>query len=201
MKKHKLITLSGLAGTGKSTIAKAIKKILDSTGNYSTVQIYSLASELKDIARRLGWDGTKVTDKGPYQGRPLLQLLGDIGRSQHPDFWVANLTDRMVLDLNGCPSKPLVIGLSRPHVDIEDPYPCVFIVDDVRFPNEYEAFADVVQFDHRHINLIRRGVSIDITHPSEEHQSYFINHSFNYALREGEPEDDALHLCKVMQCL
>lgn len=69
-----LIGLSGVAGAGKSTIAKAI-----------TRNVISFGTPIKKIAtQHFGWDGVK-----DIKGRRLLQVLGtESGRAYNTNIWI-----------------------------------------------------------------------------------------------------------------
>jgi hypothetical protein len=79
----KIITISGQAQHGKTSVAKYIKKYMESKGK--SVLIFNYADTLKFFAKEyFGWDGAK-DDKG----RSILQKIGtDIGRERNPNIWV-----------------------------------------------------------------------------------------------------------------
>jgi len=98
------IALCGRAGAGKSSIAKALKELYG-------FEIFSLADEVREIAKRLGYDVKK-----PYTPhvREILQVIGMTGRLLCENVWIEKLLEK--------------IG-NRQKV----------VVDDVRFKNEAEA--------------------------------------------------------------
>ena len=66
-----IIGLAGKAGSGKSTIAEILKKLLPGA------EITPFAMPVKQAARELGWNGVKDEN-----GRKILTMLGtDIGRN------------------------------------------------------------------------------------------------------------------------
>lgn len=116
-----IILLSGHARAGKDTVANILEK------NYSA-QVFAFADSIKDIARKMGWDGKK-----DERGRKLLQTLGtEVGRAYNENVWVnmciAEMKDYLALyNFTG--------------------FPKLFVVSDCRFPNEItrvkEEFPDV----------------------------------------------------------
>lgn len=112
-----VILLAGKAGSGKSFAASYLTELFKSTGKNTTRDAF--AKGIKDIARKyIGWDGTK-----DEKGRKLLQTLGtEVGREYNPDCWV----EYLIHHLENTPGYPYD----------------VIIIDDWRFPNEYEYFVD-----------------------------------------------------------
>lgn len=80
-----VLAFTGLAGAGKSTLAKMVSDKAIEAGIADCVLISPFAVPLKDFAIKLGWNGKK--DK---IGRRLLQLLGtEVGRDCiDPDIWL-----------------------------------------------------------------------------------------------------------------
>jgi hypothetical protein len=108
LSKQVVILISGKAGTGKTTTAKYLVKHLGKAG------IFPFADPLKAIARRMSWDGNKTE-----AGRRLLQGLGTLGREYNPFIWIKLSMDDALY--------------SAQDLDLD-----YIIVDDWRFPNEYE---------------------------------------------------------------
>lgn len=110
----KIILLSGKAESGKSSVAKILKRLFEVKG-YTSI-VVSFASYLKYICREYyGWDGKKSTN-----GREILQYVGtDVARKIEPDFWVNALWDFIRVF---CSTYDYVL------------------IDDVRFKNEAEFF-------------------------------------------------------------
>lgn len=105
-----IIGLTGRIGSGKSTIAKEIVKLVPNA------KVTSFAGPVKTIAKTVfGWDGAK-----DERGRRLLQVIGtDAGRAYNQDIWVHMMQTQLGLLL--AQGIPLVI------------------IDDLRFDNEAEA--------------------------------------------------------------
>lgn len=110
-----IIMLSGRAGVGKSTIAKHLHDYFEFHG--VGCYLVPLAYQVKKIAfENFGWDGKK-DDKG----RQLLINIGTVtGRQYDPDLWCKYVLKR--IESVRCFNDD------------------VFIIDDWRFPNEYEFF-------------------------------------------------------------
>jgi hypothetical protein len=81
----KLVLISGLAGSGKTTLANFMRTQLSS----ERVAVLSFADPIKVAANRVyHWDGKK--DK---KGRELLQDIGSIGRKYDKNIWVKKLNN------------------------------------------------------------------------------------------------------------
>lgn len=131
-RKTVIILVSGNAGSGKSTSAEILEKLLKNFEDI-TVFRYAFASPLKFIAKAyMGWDGNK-----DEKGRKLLQDLGKIGREYDIDIWVKHLLGQ--LNKN----SPML------------PFNFV-IVDDWRFSNELETLRRNSLFDVITIRLFGR---------------------------------------------
>ena len=89
-KKMKVIAISGKAESGKDTIAKEIKYLLEEQ-NYK-VMIIHFADVLKFVCRQyFDWDG----QKDDY-GRSLLQQVGtEMREKNNPNMWV-NITKELI---------------------------------------------------------------------------------------------------------
>lgn len=135
----KIIAFTGLAGCGKSTLARYLQLECDEIGKNSS--LLRFADPLKSFARRLGWDGRKDA-----KGRRLLQLLGtEIGRNCiDVDIWV----------------KRWKIEFKRVSQVAE-----LIIIDDLRFDNEART---VQELGGTIIKIIgREDVRTDKSHASE----------------------------------
>ena len=85
---RRLILISGKAQAGKNTFALGLDKYNE----------YSFASQLKDFAIKLGWNGCK-----DFHGRRFLQDLASTVREYNKDTWV-NIICR-TLENDGCPDQ------------------------------------------------------------------------------------------------
>lgn len=161
-----IIGLSGLAGAGKSEVAKILREV----GGFERV---AFAAPLKDMLAAVGfthdqlWGSDKEREIPEFgcSARHFMQTLGtDWGRAMiHPEIWV-KMWGRKV-DFMG-PNAPIV-------------------VDDVRFPNEVAAIkarGGVVWRIHR------SGLAAG-THASETHSldvdSVIVNDASLTFLREA----------------
>lgn len=117
-----IIGLCGKAGTGKDTAALS----LSSAMNYHDIDVWTFAiadpmraalhemllsipkaSELFDREHKeRHLTGLPGTDLSP---RRLLQEMGDMGRSLHPDFWIALLNLRVQKALSQSPSIAVIV--------------------------------------------------------------------------------------------
>ena len=109
----KIIMLSGKAGSGKDTFYK-----LSLPGNFDCER-FAFADYLKDVARSVGWDGTKEE-----KGRQLLIDLGSIVRKYNPNFWV----DIVIENIKFTALDFLFDGVS--------------IITDWRYQNEYDRMVE-----------------------------------------------------------
>jgi len=101
------IGLVGRAGAGKSTLASVLV-------NCYGFEKFSLADEVREIARKLGYDVRK-----PYsqQVREVLQIIGMTGRMLCEDIWIRKLLEK--------------IGNKQK-----------IVIDDIRFKNEVKALKE-----------------------------------------------------------
>jgi len=124
-----VVLLSGKAGAGKTYISNILQSKFEKMGLNSIRSAFAIG--IKEIATRyIGWDGIK-----DEKGRKLLQTLGtEVGRVYDPDCWIKYM-------------------LSKLENSSRYPYD-VIIVDDWRFPNEYEYFKDDPSFSVVKIRII-----------------------------------------------
>lgn len=159
------IGLAGTKGSGKTTIAKAMKEILegwDGKAEDEEIQILAFADPVRDMLERLdpfvgsdylawrrlntildlngGWEGVKTTLYYPYI-RELLQRMGtECVRSVDNDFWVNHMEARISDTTN------------------------MVIIQDVRFENEVDLISE---YGGVVVELIRDGVDTTDKHSSE----------------------------------
>lgn len=145
----KFIGLTGRAGAGKSTVAKALEDKLTSL-SYSPT-ILPMAGALKHLAAQLGWAGQKDPP-----GRKLLQDLGQTLREYDPLHWINAWDDQRRLIPNA-PNR-------------------VIIVDDVRHTNEFEHLSHSLRGTMIHVvtdrpiegvreHISERGINTDLCRP------------------------------------
>lgn len=158
----KIILISGKAESGKTTLADALKHILENDDR--KVVKMSYATTLKEYCKKyFGWDGTNEN-----KPRQLLQELG---------------TDIIRNKLN----KPL-FHAQRLAEDIEilwDKFDYV-VVDDCRFPNEYyylkAKFPEQVLFINvKRPNHISKLTTEQLNHETETALNNFTNYDFCYS--------------------
>jgi len=141
-----VILLSGKAGMGKTLAAKILKDCFISK-NLNVINS-SFATGVKEIAYKyIGWDGIK-----DEKGRKLLQILGtDVGRKYNPDCWVEYLLRTLENTSNF-------------------PYDVV-IIDDWRFPNEFEYFKDEPLYNVVKVKILSREIKTYLNHDCGNHIS------------------------------
>lgn len=132
-RKTTIVLISGLAGSGKTTLANLLKEQLDAIKDLRVVRM-SFASPIKFIAKlAFGWDGEK-----DERGRKLLQHLGEVGRDYNIDNWCEILLKN--LD------------------NSDEMFPPNFVlIDDWRFPNEFKFFSENPTLDTVVIRIFGRG--------------------------------------------
>ena len=132
-RKTVVVLISGLAGSGKTTLANLLKEQLDAIKDLRIVRM-SLAFPIKFVAKlAFGWDGEK-----DERGRKLLQCLGKVGRDYNIDKWCELLLK--TLDKS------------------DEMFPPNFVlIDDWRFPNEFKFFSENHTLDTVGIRIFGRG--------------------------------------------
>lgn len=116
--KTKIVLFSGKAGTGKTTSANILKKLVEQ--DFLLVDIDSFANGVKLEASRKGWDGKK-----DVSGRKFLQDVGREGREKDNNIWVNQVIERSI--------QPIPKD--------------VVIIDDWRYPNELQRLKNNKLFD------------------------------------------------------
>jgi hypothetical protein len=137
-----IIGFSGKLGSGKSYAAAYTQKVL--LQKYKRVSIIPFAGAVKRIAKdSFFWDGIKDA-----KGRRLLQVIGtEAGREYDTDMWI----------------KHMMAAIAK------NSFPDVVIIDDVRFPNEF----DYIRNSNGKIIRVTAGdiekhpLNIDLGHLSE----------------------------------
>ena len=131
--KLQIIGITGKAQAGKSTTASFLEQKIKDKG-YTPIR-HAFAKPLKEIANQIYPDmdfyNNKETVDFYYNRSPrqVLQILGtDIARSIYHNTWV-DMTERIILDLSA-------------KLTAEAP-PTVVIIDDIRFPNEYNMLSEL----------------------------------------------------------
>ena len=161
----RVVAISGKAESGKDTIAKEIKYLLEEQ-NYK-VMIIHFADVLKFVCRQyFDWDG----QKDDY-GRSLLQQVGtEMREKNNPNMWV-NITKELI---NG-------IGVEFDYV----------LVPDTRFKEEINMLNEY--FDCISVRVLRQDINSDgvasdhINHLTDEQRAHKSEcdldiHKFNYII-------------------
>ena len=161
----KVIAISGKAESGKDTVAKEIKRLLEEQ-NYK-VMIIHFADVLKFVCRQyFDWNG----EKDEY-GRTLLQQVGtEMREKNNPNMWV-NITKELI---NG-------IGVEFDYV----------LVPDTRFKEEINMLNEY--FDCISVRVLRQDINSDgvasdhINHLTDEQRAHKSEcdldiHKFNYII-------------------
>ena len=146
----RVIAISGKAESGKDTIAKEIKQLLEEQ-NYK-VMIIHFADVLKFVCRQyFDWDG----QKDDY-GRSLLQQVGtEMREKNNPNMWV-NIT------------KELIRGIG-----VEFDY---VLVPDTRFKEEIEMLNEY--FDCISVRVLRQDIDaygvtrVHVNHLTDEQRAH-----------------------------
>lgn len=142
----RVITISGKARSGKTTIANALKEKLELQG--MRVKIVNFADYLKMILKEYyGWNGEK-----DEKGRKLLQEVGtDIMRKNNENIWVR-----------------VIIELLKAFGDTVD----VVIIPDTRFKNEIVMLRDCPIIEGPFtVRVEREGDYSDLTEEQKRHPS------------------------------
>ena len=151
-KRVNLVLIGGKLTTGKTTSANYIQDTLTMKYPSLPIEHTAFAKPIKEIAYSVfHWDGQK-----DEKGRRLLQVIGtEAGREYNSNIWVEYLENY------------IVGGLFIPNI---------VLVDDWRFPNEKEYFANNIMFDLTTIR-INRNTGVEDSHSSEnsltEDKSYY----------------------------
>jgi len=114
------ILISGKAGVGKTTSANFMDQIIKEESITKSIRIVGFAKGVKYTATEMGWDGEK-----DLKGRKLLQDIGKAGREYDKDLWVKYLINM---------------------IETGVVYPDIILVDDWRFPNEYEFIKNITYY-------------------------------------------------------
>jgi len=143
----------------------------------SVVEYLVRGGATQELAEQLVEDGNLKERVIPGLGvsvRQILQTFGSAGRAVHPDFWV----------------RQAVSQIER-HFQVGTPV----VVDDMRFPNEYEALIDLGGYPVR----VNRPGSLPYTaHPSEGLLEQYPMFRLDNAGSLGQLRNTAEHLPELL---
>jgi chloramphenicol 3-O-phosphotransferase len=138
-----IILISGKIGAGKTTLAQYLLESFKEK-DFNHIKITSFARAVKSIASTcFFWDGQK-----DERGRKLLQDIGRAGRNYDKDIW-ANI---------------LIEDIYR---DDGTYFPDAIIIDDWRFPNEFNRIIEAFKVNVIKVRVIRSKGSVDNNDISE----------------------------------
>jgi hypothetical protein len=164
-----LIGISGKAGHGKDSVAKAIEQCFIDDGTKMEILTIKFADKLKDITAELldineffmedqVAKNKELHHMGGITARKALQFMGtEIGRNIYEDIWVYHY----LKDVGR------FFALSNMAAN------CICLTTDVRFENEYKAIKNykskLWKVKKVLVRVVRPGFSYDIdnNHPSE----------------------------------
>lgn len=179
----KIIGLAGRAGTGKTTLARAMSKLLSAQERNNSC-VRSFADPIKVMSNNLwqflGHEGAPNKTDLMYKNvsvRKVMQTLGTEWGREHlgPDIWVDCMRVRA--------ERARKNGVTH------------FIIDDVRFPNEVEM---IQSLDGTVVALARNGYEPEASrHASEDF--YAVVHMPRVVpwILHLTPEEDAKALLEV----
>ena len=181
----KVICISGKSGSGKDTLANAMKTVLDSHNVSSTIIHYADPVKLFAITC-YNWNGVK-----DETGRSILQHLGtDVIRNVDENYWV-DMIGRFIKDM-----------------DTEFK---VFLIPDTRFPNEIERLEElgldvtairITRYEDDHEYLNPALTDEQHAHPSETSLDKY--YCFDYAVANTtleELQESALGILEDMNLI
>lgn len=149
-----IIAISGKARSGKDTIAKQIKQLLEEQGEEVLIAHYG--DFLKHICTQYyNWDGSK--DK---KGRTILQTVGQCFRDNHEDVWV-----NMMIDF--------IIGLG---VTVD-----VVLIPDCRYLNEILKISEECEHCYK-VRIDREDYDNGLTDEQKRHPSEIGLDNFDFDL-------------------
>lgn len=165
-----IVAFVGPKGSGKSAAAQVLRQ--------RGFQYKPFAGPMKDMLRGLGVPEECLT--GDQKEDPLTLLSGQSARhgmktlgtrwgreEMHPDFWVNLLVEQIAQVIDGVTethyhrSGGSVQSIPDRKLNLIN-----FVIDDMRFPNEYEAIKNLGGIV---IRIERDGYEHDAEHPSEAH--------------------------------
>lgn len=153
-----VITISGKARSGKTTLGNYLKEYIEKQGKRAVVIQYG--DFLKMICENYyGWERGDKSEKG----RTLLQFVGtEIFREANPDVWVNIMIE-------------ILKGWKKTY-DIA-------IIPDARFRNEIVKLRDCQDIDFIFtINVLRDGYENDLTEEQKNHASEHALDDWNFAI-------------------
>ena len=164
----KVITISGSAQSGKTSIAEELKRLFEADG--FRVKILNYADVLKMICRnQYGWSGVKDS-----YGRTLLQSVGSRFRSVDPNIWV----NIMLQELKGFTEDTDIV-----------------LIPDTRYRNEIIMLRDCPYVDGPFtVKIERTGFDNGLTAEQKAHQSEndLEDYKFNLVVKNDGSLDDYL---------
>ena len=170
-----IVTISGYAESGKDTVARKLKDMLQKKGKRVVIAHY--ADLLKYICKQFfEWDGVKDD-----AGRTLLQHIGtDIVRAKNSNFWVNMLWE--------------ILNMFADQWDF-----C--IIPDCRFPNEVNAMKTT--FNVTSVRVTRPNFQNHLTeeqrkHPSETSMDDF---KFNYLVLNTSWKELDEEVYRLSRCI
>jgi len=153
------IALSGWMLSGKTTVANYLDDHYD-------FECYSFADELKGNLASVGIDPDRLYSAKDETVRRLMQVYGEAIREQDMDYWVDIVLDSIsVLETMGGEAV---------------------VIDDLRFPNEFDKLKDSGFITVRVVNDSLAQVNFDISETALN--DYALDGKFDYTIcgRDGD---------------
>ena len=120
-----LIGLTGVAGSGKDTVAGFLRELGWASVAFADLLKMICAEAFPDVPREVWWGSSELRSTPLREGGPTareaLQTLGDWGRALDPDVWV-RWGIRRAKSLHGAIHPGVGAGPLRAHRDDEGTY-------------------------------------------------------------------------------